>query len=56
MVGCGLFPASPDLPWVAFRVLLLDLFQTLLDEINAPIPLAVIVEKYYTGKSFTLLE
>jgi len=56
MVGCGLFPASPDLPWVAFHVSLLDLFQTLLDEMNAPVPLAMIVENYYTGKGFTVVD
>ncbi|KAF8685404.1 hypothetical protein AX14_004003, partial [Amanita brunnescens Koide BX004] len=56
MVGRGLFPASPDLPRVAFHISLLDLFQTLLDEMNAPVPLAVIVEKYYMGKGFTVLD
>lgn len=56
MVGCGLFPASPDLPRVAFRVSLLDLFQTLLDEMNVPVPLAVIVEKYYADRGFTVLD
>lgn len=56
MVGHGLFLASPDLPQVAFHVSLLDLFKTLLDEMNVPVPLAVIVEKYYAHKGFGVLD
>lgn len=56
MVGHGLFLASPDLPQVAFHVSLLDLFKILMDEMNVPVPLAGIVEKYYMQKGFAVLD